>query len=64
LAIISLMMFVTIILVSTINYMNENKWRVPMADTYNVVNQKTRVTSWGRPVTGAYFIKLLETVIE
>ena len=20
------------------NYMNENKWRVPMADTYNVVN--------------------------
>jgi hypothetical protein len=33
------------------NYMNENKWRVPMADTYNVVNQKTRVTSWGRPVT-------------
>ena len=42
------------------NYMNENKWRVPMADTYNVVNQKTRVTSWGRPVTGAYFIKLLE----
>lgn len=46
------------------NYMNENKWRVPMADTYNVVNQKTRVTSWGRPVTGAYFIKLLETVIE
>lgn len=46
------------------NYMNENKWRVPMADTYNVVNQKTRVTSWGRPVTGAYFIRLLETVIE
>lgn len=46
------------------NYMNENKWRVPMADTYNVVNQKTRVTSWGRSVTGAYFIKLLETVIE
>ena len=23
------------------NYMNENKWRVPMADTYNVVNQKS-----------------------
>ncbi|MCS3252653.1 DUF1793 domain-containing protein [Bacteroides ovatus] len=46
------------------NYMNENKWRVPMADTYNVVNQKTRVTSWGRPVTGAYFIKLLEAVLD
>ena len=46
------------------NYMNENKWRVPMADTYNVVNQKTRGVSWGRPVTGAYFIKLLEAVIE
>ncbi len=45
-------------------YMNENKWRVPMADTYNVVNQKTRVTSWGRPVTGAYFIKLLEAVLD
>ena len=52
------------ILLPLYNYMNENKWRVPMADTYNVVNQKTRVTSWGRPVTGAYFIKLLETVIE
>lgn len=51
-------------ILSLYNYMNENKWRVPMADTYNVVNQKTRVTSWGRPVTGAYFIKLLETVIE
>ena len=38
------------------NYMNENK--------YNVVNQKTRVTSWGRPVTGAYFIKLLEAVLD
>ena len=25
------------------NYMNENKWRVPMADTYNVVNQKTHL---------------------
>ena len=46
------------------NYMNENKWRVPMADTYNVVNQKTRVTSRGRPVTGAYFIKLLEAVLD
>lgn len=45
-------------------YMNENKWRVPMADTYNVVSQKTRVTSWGRPVTGAYFIKLLEGVLN
>lgn len=41
-------------------YMNENKNRVPMPDTYNVMNQKPRVTSWGRPVTGAYFIKLLE----
>ena len=45
-------------------YMDENKWRVPMADTYNVVNQKTRVTSWGRPVAGAYFIKLLEAVLD
>jgi len=27
-------------------------------------NQKTRVTSWGRPVTGAYFIKLLEAVLD
>ena len=35
-----------------------------MADTYNVMNQKTRVTSWGRPVTGAYFIKLLEAVLD
>lgn len=24
-------------------YMNENKNRVPMADTYNIMNQKTRV---------------------
>ena len=52
------------ILLPLYNYMNENKWRVPMADTYNVVNQKTRVTSWGRPVTGAYFIKLLEAVLD
>lgn len=46
------------------NYINENQWRVPMADTYNVVDQKTRVTSWGRPVLGANFIKLLEETLK
>lgn len=45
---------------SIYKYMNETKIRVPMADTYNTLNQKTRVTTWGRAVSGAYFIKLLE----
>ena len=35
------------------NYMNENKWRVPMADTFMVENKKTGVKSGGNRVRGA-----------
>ena len=45
---------------SLYKYMNENKNRVLMADTYNIMNYKTRVTSWGRPIACIYFIRLLE----